>query len=302
MSQIQANGQTLEYEDMGPREAPAIVLVMGLGMQLIAWPDKFCAALVERGFRVIRFDNRDIGLSSKAGHSNLLRLRLKMGAAMLRLPVRLPYTLEDMARDTLGLIDALGLQRAHVVGASMGGMIAQLLAIEHPERVASLTSMMSSTGRRGLPGPDPKVRRGLLKRRPKTRPEAIEYGVNLLRLIGSPGYPTHEAQLRQTVTRTIARSYHPVGFTRQLLAIIAAPDRIERLKTIRAPTLVLHGAGDPLISPAAAEDTAACIPGARLMIIPGWGHDLPEALLPTFATAIADHCQAAESVARGGNA
>lgn len=293
MSRIRVHGIELEYEDMGPREAPAILLVMGLGMQLVAWPDPFCEALVARGFRVIRFDNRDAGLST-GGSGSLRAMRWKLALTMLRLPVRPPYTLDDMAEDTLGLLDGLGLKRAHVVGASMGGMIAQLLAIRHPERVASLTSMMSTTGRRGLPGPKPEVRRAMLRRRPKTRAAAIDFAVDLLRVIGSPGYPSTDAYLRGYAGRAVARAFRPDSFARQLVAIVTAPSRVAALRRLKVPTLVLHGADDPLLPLPAGQDTAAAIPGARLVVIPGWGHDLPEALLPVFAERIADHCAAAE--------
>ena len=214
-----------------------------------------------------------------------------MTLAFLRLPVRPPYTLNDMAADTLGLMDALGIDRAHIVGASMGGMIAQIIAAEHPDRVKSLVSLFSTSGNPALPGPEPKVLRALFRRRRQSDPaHAVQETMDFLRLIGSPGFPTSDCELRSKVERSIGRSYYPQGFTRQLLAILTAADRRPMLRRIRAPTLVLHGAEDPFIPPAAGEDTAANIPGARLRIIPGMGHDLPGALLPLLVDEIAEHC------------
>ncbi len=294
MSRVQANGQTLEYEETGPADGPAIVLIMGLGMQLIAWPEPFWLGLAARVYRVIRFDNRDIGLSSEWSKRRLIGLRARFIAATLRLPVRPYYTLDDMVQDTLGLMDALKIERAHVVGASMGGMIAQILAARRPERVRSLTSMMSTSGRRGLPGPAKHIVRALARPRPKDLDQAIEFGVDLLRLIASPGYPTGETELREIVTRAVRRSYRPRGFARQLLAVAAAPSRVALLRSIRAPTLVLHGAADPLVPLPAGRNTADNIAGARLSVIPGWAHDLPAPLLPTLVEAIGAHCDAVE--------
>jgi proline iminopeptidase len=294
MTQARLNDLTIEYEDEGPPDGPPILLIMGLGMQLVAWPAPFCAGLAARGFRVIRFDNRDAGLSSKSPWRPRLGLRTLMFAAWLGIPVRPPYTLDDMAEDAVGLMDALGVKRAHIVGVSMGGMIAQIVAAKHPERATSLVSMMSSSGRRGLPDAEPQVTRALLRRRPQNLDEAIDFGVNLLQLIGSPGYPADRAHLTTVVERGVRRSYNPRGLARQLLAIATAPSRVELLRTIRVPALVMHGADDPLVPLAAGKDTAASIAGARLMVIPGWGHDLPEPLTPLFVETIADHCRAAE--------
>ena len=305
MSQVEANGITLEYDEFGPATGTPLILIMGLGMQMIAWPEPFCALLGERGFRVIRFDNRDIGLSSKWAAPRFPGFQLRLTAAILRLPLPPPYTLDDMAADTVGLLDALKIPRAHIVGASMGGMIAQIVAANFPERVISLVSMMSSTSRRGLPGPSAKVRRGLMARRPQGREEVIHFGMNVLRLIGSPGYPTPEADLRRKVERFVDRAYCPAGFGRQLLAVIAAPNRVRLLRRVRAPTLVLHGQSDPLLSLKAAEDTAAQIPDARLTTIAGWGHDIAPGLVPRLADEIASHCataEAAEASAPGGKA
>lgn len=299
MSAVRANGITIEYEESGPRDAPAIVLIMGLGMQLVAWSQSLCEGLARRGFRVIRFDNRDAGLSSKAPSLPRLVTTTMLARALLGLPVRPPYTLKDMASDTVGLLDALGLDRAHLIGASMGGMIAQLVAIEHPDRVASLTSIMSTSGNRSLPGPQPKVLRALLWPRSRNTAIAISRGVAFFRMVNGRGYPASDAELRARVERGVRRSYRPDGLTRQLLAILAAPSRVRTLRGIRAPTLVLHGDEDPLVPVAAGEDTAANVPGARLRIVKGMGHFIPEALVPLLAEEIAQHCSAAEEAAAG---
>jgi pimeloyl-ACP methyl ester carboxylesterase len=303
MTAVKANGIDIEYEDRGPRDGPVIVLIMGLGMQLIAWPDALCEGLAARGFRVIRFDNRDAGLSTKTASAGHFPMTPLMALAFLGLPVRPPYTLNDMASDTIELMDALGIDRAHVVGASMGGMIAQIMVAEHPDRVSSLISLFSSSGNRTLPGPEPKVLRALLRRRRRSDPaRAVREIMDFLRLIGSPGYPTSDAELRAKVERAVARCYYPQGFTRQLLAILTAADRRPLLRRIRAPALVLHGAEDPFVPPAAGADIAANIPGARLRIIPGMGHDLPAALVPFLVDAIAEHCLKAQEKAGGASA
>jgi pimeloyl-ACP methyl ester carboxylesterase len=266
-------------------------------MQLIAWPQSFCDGLAARGFRVIRFDNRDVGHSTPIPAGSLAMASM-MARAFFGLPVRPPYTLTDMARDALGLLDALGIDRAHVVGASMGGMIAQILAVEHPERVKSLTSIMSTTGNRRLPGPSSKVLRALLRPRPRNKAAAVRRSMEFFRLIGGSGFPPTEAELREKAERAVQRSYRPDSVLRQLIAIRTAPSRVAALRRLRAPTLVLHGSDDPLVPMAGGEDTAANIPGARLRIIPGMGHFLPEALLPLLVDEIAAHCLAAEHAAQ----
>jgi proline iminopeptidase len=298
MTAVKANGITIEYEEIGVPEAPVILLVMGLGMQLIAWPDSFCEGLAARGFRVVRFDNRDIGLSTRMPSVGPLALTAIMARAFLGLPVRPPYTLDDMARDTVGLMDALRIGRAHIVGASMGGMIAQIVAIERPERVRSLTSIMSTTGDRDLPGPSDRVRRALLRPRPRNKAMAVERTMEMFRLIGGGHYPPTEAELRARVERAVRRSFRPDSFRRQLIAIQAAPSRARKLQSVRAPTLVLHGTHDPLVPLAAGEDTSANIPGARLRVVPGMGHSLPEALIPLLVDEIAGHCLKVENAAQ----
>jgi pimeloyl-ACP methyl ester carboxylesterase len=282
----------IEYESLGDPSHPAIVLIMGLGMQLTGWPDAFCQDLVARGYRVVRFDNRDCGLSGRAPGKKRGNLMLAMAASALGLPVRTPYTLEDMAADVIGLMDRLGIARAHVVGASMGGMIGQVLAAKHPQRVLSLTSIMSSSGNRKVSKPTRPARKVLLARpADQNDPESvIEHLIGVFGVIGSPGYPTPREELRQRFGKSVRRAYDPAGVARQLLAIIASGDRRKLLHTITAPTLVIHGAADPLVPLAAGRDTAQNIPGASLLAIDGMGHDFPEALLPRLAEAIAEHC------------
>ena len=283
----------IEYESLGDPAHPAIVLIMGLGMQLTAWPDSFCRALVERGYRVVRFDNRDCGLSGRTPGKKRANLMLAMAASALGLPVRTPYTLEDMAGDVTGLMDRLGIAQAHIVGASMGGMIAQVLTATFPQRVLSLTSIMSSSGNRRVSKPTKPARKVLLSRPadPKDTESVIDYMVQMFGVIGSPAYPATPDELRDRLGRSIRRAYTPAGTARQLLAIIASGDRRKLLRTITAPTLVIHGAADPLVPLAAGRDTAQNIPGAELLVIEGMGHDFPEALMPRLAQAIADHCR-----------
>ncbi len=298
MTSVKANGITIEYAETGPRDAPVILLIMGLGLQLIAWPQSFCEGLAAHGFRVIRFDNRDVGHSTLIPAGRLAMASM-MARAFLGLPVTPPYTLTDMAHDALGLLDALGIADAHVVGASMGGMIAQILAIEHPERVKSLTSIMSTTGNRRLPSPKAKVLRALMRPRPRNKALAVRRGMDLYRLIAGSSYPPTDAELRDKVERAMQRSDRPGAVLRHLLAVRTAPSRVAALQRVRVPTLVLHGSDDPLVPMAGGEDTAANIPGARLRIIPGIGHFLPEAVMPLLVDEIAAHCLAAERAARG---
>jgi len=299
MTAVRANGIDIEYAETGRRDAPVVLLIMGLGMQLVAWPESLCEGLAARGFRVVRFDNRDIGLSTRMPSAGSLATAAMMARAFFHLPVRPPYTLGDMARDTVGLMDALGIDRAHVVGASMGGMIAQIVAIEHLERVKSLTSIMSTSGDPALPGPRPKVLRALLRPRSRDKEIAVRRGMELFRLIAGSRYRPSEAELRAKLEGAVRRSYRPDAFARQFIAIQTAPSRVNLLRRVRAPTLVLHGDDDPLVPMAGGEDTAANIPGARLRIVPGMGHFLPEALVPLLVDEIAGHCLEAEDAAQG---
>lgn len=284
MPTLTANGIRIAFDTAGDAKSTPVLLVHGLGMQLTTWPDEFVDGLVELGFYVIRFDHRDCGLSAKfdrAGGSNLAWNRLRSWlAARLHLPNRPAYHLDDLANDALGVLSALGIARAHLVGVDMGGMVAQILAARYPQRVLSLTSIMSSSGRRGLPGPAPAARQALLRRpaRPNDVDSIIEAAVALQQAIGSPAYPTPEKQLRRRAARALRRCYCPAGVARQMLAVSAAPERGDLLRAIRAPTLVIHGAADPVIPLACGEDLAAQVPGARLEIIEGMGHDLPAQL------------------------
>ena len=294
MTAIGSNGITLEYQEFGPADAPPILLIMGLGMQLVAWPDSLCEGLARRGFRVIRYDNRDVGLSSRMPASGRLKTGSMLARAVLRLPVRPPYTLNDMARDAVGLMDALGIGAAHVVGASMGGMIAQLVAAEHPDRVRSLTSIMSSPA---PIMPRPKVLRALLRPMPRDRDQAIRRMHAFFRMVGGSGYPLTEAELKVKVDRSVRRSFRPDGFARQLIAIQSGPSRVALLRHVRAPALVIHGSDDPLVPLIGGTMTAAAIPNARLRVVPGMGHFLPEALVPLLIEEIAGHCQKADGAA-----
>jgi pimeloyl-ACP methyl ester carboxylesterase len=292
MPKLRCNGLEIEYESLGDPGAPAILLIMGLGMQLLAWPDGFCERLLARGFRVIRVDNRDVGLSTRITGGKRPNLIWAMLAARLRLPLRTPYTLGDMADDAIGLIDGLGIAQAHVVGASMGGMIAQVLAARFPQRVLSLTSIMSSSGNPKLPRPKAEALKALLSRPadPRNAEAVINHLVRVFGVIGSPAFPADPAELRERLSRSVRRGYYPEGVARQLIAVIASGDRRKLLGTIVAPTLVIHGAADPLVPTEAGRDTARNIPGASLMLIEGMGHDLPPALYERLAQAIVAHC------------
>ena len=286
--QVSANGIAIEVDDRGPPDGEPLLLVMGLGMQLVAWPDELVALLVARGFRVIRFDNRDAGLSTGFDRLGVPNLAIAGIRFALHLPVRSPYRLADMAADTLGVMDALGLASAHVCGASMGGMIAQHVAARWPERVRSLTLMMTTSGARALPQPGMRVRQALLSRPSgESRAAVVAHLERVLRIIGSPAYPPEPAALRARLDEAVARAWRPAGTARQIAAVIADGDRTPMLGAVRAPTCVLHGREDPLVKVAAAHDLGAKIRGAEVQVIPGMGHDLPQPLLERFADAIA---------------
>ncbi|PZQ23940.1 MAG: alpha/beta hydrolase [Sphingopyxis macrogoltabida] len=289
-----ANGIEITYEDKGPRDAPVILLVMGLGGQLTLWPDEFVDALNARGFRTIRYDNRDVGLSTRFDAAGVPNLKWMFVKTILRLPVRPTYSLADMAADGMALLDVLGVGRAHIVGVSMGGMIAQHIAARYPERVLSLTSVMSTTGNPRLPRARKEAMQALANRPMSGDAEAmIAYSVRAARIIGSPGYPAEEERLQRRVRGDYERGWYPQGVARQMAAIVADGDRRPMLKAITAPTLVIHGEDDPLVPLAGGRDTADNIAGARLFTIPGMGHDLPLALVDTMAGAIADHIDGA---------
>jgi len=294
IAQARVNGIDIAYEDKGPRGAPAILLVMGLGGQLTLWPDEFVAALNDRGFRTIRYDNRDVGLSTRFDVAGVPNLKWIFVKAAIGLPVRSAYSLADMAADGMALLDHLGIGRAHIVGASMGGMIAQHIAARYPERVLTLTSIMSTTGNRRLPRASKEAMRVLANRPMSGDPEdLIAYSVGAARVIGSPGYPAEEDRLQRRVRSDFERGFYPQGVARQMAAIVADGDRRAMLKRVIAPTLVIHGEDDPLVPIAGGRDTVASIAGARLMTIPGMGHDLPLALVDTLTDAIAAHAKEA---------
>lgn len=295
MPQIRANGIHLEYESFGDPGAPAILLIMGLAGQLIHWPDDFCQALVQAGYRVIRYDNRDVGLSTKLDHLGKPKVMRAGLAGMLGLPVKAPYKLDDMARDAVGLLDALQLKTAHVVGASMGGMIGQIVAAKYPERLRSFTCIMSSSGNPRLPKASLRLQLRLAKRPARLdRDSLVAHSMQTWRMIGSPGYRIEDAALRANVERAYDRAYHPPGLARQTVAIIASGSRVPLLRRITAPTLIIHGVEDPLVPVAAAHDLARHIPDVRLELIPGMGHDLPPPLISKIAQLILQHVQGAE--------
>ena len=285
-------GIEIFYEDRGDPSAEVILLVMGLGAQMTLWPDELVAALVGDGFRVIRYDNRDIGLSQKFEGARAPSLPVQVLRKKIGFPAKVPYTLKDMADDGIGLLDALGIASAHVVGASMGGMIAQLMAVHHGHRLASLTSIMSTTGNGKLPQAEKHAIDALVAPIQSMEEESlIAHGLNIARNIGSPGYPFDPEQQRERVLLNMRRSVYPAGLPRQLAAIIDDGCRRARLANVSTPTLVMHGEADPLVKLEAGEDTARHISGARLVTIPGWGHDLPIALVPRIASEIASHAR-----------
>ena len=284
---LQANGIAIEVDDQGPAGGEPLLLVMGLGMQLIGWPEELVQLLVARGFRVLRLDNRDAGLSQHFDHLGLPSVAWSVLRHSLRLPVAAPYGLADMAADVVGVLDALGLQKAHLCGASMGGMIVQHVAARHPQRVKSLTLMMTTSGSRRLPQPDWRVQRALLSRPPDGSEEAaVAHAAQVLRVIGSPAFPPDEQRLRQRLQVSVRRAWRPAGTVRQLLAVAADGDRSALLPAITAPTQIIHGEADPLVRVAAGRELQARIAGAQGDFIAGMGHDLPLQLLPRFADRI----------------
>jgi pimeloyl-ACP methyl ester carboxylesterase len=288
MPTTSANGITLEYDTFGDAGSTPVLLIMGLGAQMTLWEPAFCQGIADRGYFVIRYDNRDIGLSTWLDDAGTLELGdIIAGTASA------PYSLVDMAADAAGLLDALGIDSANIVGASMGGMIAQAFAIAYPEKTRTLTSIMSTTGDPAVGQASPDALASLLGPAPTTREEAVERGVHLQKVIGSPGYAFDEPLLRERAGAAYDRSFHPAGMVRQVAAVVSQPDRTQSLHDVRVPTLVIHGADDPLVNPSGGQATADAVPGAKLMIVPGMGHDLPpelndeiiDALVENFAVA-----------------
>jgi pimeloyl-ACP methyl ester carboxylesterase len=295
MPRAKANGIEIEYETFGQPSDPALLLVMGLGAQLLSWDERFCQQLAAQGFYVIRYDNRDVGLSTKfenAGdHPDITSAMAEAAAGG---EIAAPYTIEDMADDGAGLLDALGIGAAHIVGASMGGMIVQAIAIRHPAKVLSLCSIMSTTGDRSVGQPSDEAMGALLSRSPGSAEEAGDLAVQVSKVIGSKGFPLDEQRTRQRGEAAFRRSNYPPGFVRQILAIMASPDRTPALAEVTAPTLVIHGDVDPLVTPGGGEATAKAVPGAELLMVPGMGHDLPEGAWPMIIEAIVANAKRGE--------
>jgi pimeloyl-ACP methyl ester carboxylesterase len=287
-----ANGIEIAYETFGDSDDPTLLLIMGLGVQMLGWDEELCRMLAERGFRVVRFDNRDVGRSTQIVSGP----RADVMAAAAGDFRSASYRLDEMAEDCVGLLDHLGADAAHAVGASQGGMIAQALAIRHPERVLSLTSIMSTTGDRAVGQPHPEAIPALLTRPPADREGFAEFVVGAWRVIGSPGFEADEDALRARGRASFDRGIHPEGTARQLVAILASGDRTAELEKLDVPTLVIHGTEDPLIDVSGGRATAAAIPGAELVLIEGMGHDLPRPLWPRFVDLIAENAARAHTL------
>jgi pimeloyl-ACP methyl ester carboxylesterase len=275
MPNVKANGIQIEYETIGEASASPILLITGLGGQLIEWHENFCEGLARKGHYVIRFDNRDVGLSYKFEELGLQNIMKAGEAVMQGETITAPYTLEDMADDAVGLLDALDIDRAHICGMSMGGMIAQTMAIRHPSRLFSLTSIFSTTGNPELPMPAPAALDVLIEAPPIEREAYIEYFVRTCRVIAGSGFPFDDEFHRQFAEKSYDRSFYPQGTGRQLVAVMAQENRKPALASVTVPTLVIHGSDDPLVPLACGQDTADAIPGAELLVIEGMGHDLP---------------------------
>ena len=286
MPRVKANNIEIEYETFGNPSSKPLLLIMGIRAQMIRWEKEFCEKFVEKGFYVIRFDNRDVGLSTKfheAGEPDIMNVLMKVAKGER---IESLYTLNDMADDAAGLLSALGIDKAHICGASMGGAIAQIFAYRHPSRILSLTSIMSSTGNPDLPGPKPEVLKLLNQTTPTTREAIIEDRVNRLRIYHGPSFPFDGEKWREFATISYERSYYPPGYSRQFVAIRATGNIKPFLSSIKAPTLVIHGSEDPLVPVEGGKDTAEAIPGAELLIIEGMGHSLPIEVWPKIVDAI----------------
>lgn len=294
---VRANRIDICYEAFGAADAEPMLLIMGLGAQMVLWDDAFCEQLAARGFRVIRFDNRDIGRSSKLSGGKRLTPFELLKLRLFHIPVAAPYKLHDMAKDTLALMDALGIHSAHLVGASMGGMIAQEVAISFPQAVRSLTSIMSTTGNPRVPPPSRQATAILMAPPPNTRDEFLARFAQTYKILRAGRFPQDEALDRSRAERIFARGLSPAGSARQLRAILASGSRKERLRSVRAPTLVIHGAADPLVHPMGGKDTAMSIPGAKLLMVEGMGHALAVELWPQIIDAIATHAHGAAAKA-----
>jgi pimeloyl-ACP methyl ester carboxylesterase len=296
MPTAKANGLTIAYETAGDPRDPTILLVMGLGAQLTLWPDAFVAALAANGLHVVRYDNRDVGLSSDFDSFGVVDMNAIVMKAIAGQPLSPPYTVADMAADGIGLLDALGIRSAHVAGLSMGGMIVPHMATKHATRVESMTVIMSSSGRRGLPPGRPEAMKMLMSRpMSNDRAEIIRHSLALRRAIGGAGYPEKEEVMLATVERQVDRRYYPQGVGRQYYAVVADGDRTNLLKSVKVPTLVIHGDDDPLLPIECGRDVAAAVPGAVMHEERGMGHEIPAALCQPLAAKIAAHCKAAKA-------
>ncbi len=294
-AKIKANTIDIPYELSGPESGPPVLFIMGYASQMTSWPDEFHEALASAGFRVIRFDNRDTGLGHKH-HGILPDIRAVAKALAEGGKPDVPYTLNDMADDAAALLDALNIKSAHIAGASMGGMIAQLLAIRHPQKTRSLISLMSTTSDPSLPRSDPKAQQALMEKPPaEDRDSVADHGVKMRLVVASPAYPEDQAKVRARFAANYDRSYYPEGAIRQWAAIVATPPRTEALKKIDVPTLVLHGDADILIKPEAGRHTAECIKGAELKIIEGWGHNMPISAVPNITAPMIDFISRVET-------
>lgn len=290
-SPAQANGIEIAFETFGDPTAPPLLLINGLGGQMINWHEDFCAQFTNRGFWVIRFDNRDVGLSSKFDHAGIPDIREITRAQRQGKTIETPYSLWDMAEDALGLLDFLGISSAHILGSSMGGRIAQITALLQPERVSTLTSIMATMGEPGFPPPNPETLTVLSKPAPSNREAGIEHTLRIARLFSGPEYPVDEALVRERAAASYDRSFNPGGVTRQMAALMTTGSCRKRLRSLDIPTLIIHGSADPLIPLECAEDTAETIPGAKLMIIKGMGHSLTDIprVWPLIVDAVGDH-------------
>jgi pimeloyl-ACP methyl ester carboxylesterase len=286
MPTLHSNGLELEYDTFGDPTDRPLLLVMGLGAQMIVWDEGFCEALAERGHHVIRFDNRDIGLSSKLDQAPVPSLIELMPKVLAGQAVEVPYRLSDMADDAIGVLDALGIESAHVAGASMGGMIVQCIALQARDRLRSMTSIMSTTGRRDLPPAKPEAMMRLMTPPPSERSAVIEHGLETQRVIGSTGFPFDEARARERLGRAFDRNFHPHGSARQAAAVMGSPPRDQDLRTVDLSTLVIHGTADPLVPVEAGLDTHASIAKSEWMPIEGMGHDLPLGTWPQIIDGI----------------
>ncbi len=289
MPKAKANNIEIEYDTFGDSSSKPLLLVMGLGAQMITWFEELCMMFVDKGFYVIRFDNRDVGLSTKFEEAGVPNILKEYSARQRGKTISPPYTVEDMADDAVGLLDALNIEKAHICGASMGGMIVQIIAFRHPTRVLSLTSIMSTTGNPNLPQPKPEILQLLLKPAPTDRQAYIEESTKRRRIYYGSGFPFPEDEYRELAATFYDRSFYPQGMVRQIWAILGTENRVPKLGSIKVPTLIIHGGDDPLVPVEGGKETAASIPGAELIIIEGMGHSLPPETWPQIVDAIANN-------------